>query len=203
MPRPANPLVRERLLAAGLELMHTNGFNGCGIKEITDSAGVPKGSFYSYFASKQDFAVAVLEHYWASIDRDFGFNLRDASRPPVERVTAFFLAMTDHNAQRNFALGCLVGNMSLELADHSAEVREKLDHIMNRWTGLIAACLREAQSSGDLPGDVPPEELAFVIVEAWEGAVMQGRIRQRRDSYERFATVALPRLLGTSAASVK
>ncbi|MFJ2721930.1 TetR family transcriptional regulator C-terminal domain-containing protein [Streptomyces sp. NPDC087437] len=203
MPRPANPLVRERLLTAGLELMHTNGFNGCGIKEITDSAGVPKGSFYSYFASKEDFAVAVLEHYWASIDRDFGFNLRDASRPPVERVTAFFLAMTDHNARRNFALGCLVGNMSLELADHSAEVREKLDHIMDRWTGLIAACLREAQASGDVPGDASPEELAFVIVEAWEGAVMQGRIRQRRDSYERFATVALPRLLGTSTASVK
>lgn len=183
--------------------MHTNGFNGCGIKEITDSAGVPKGSFYSYFASKEDFAVAVLEHYWASIDRDFGFNLRDASRPPVERVTAFFLAMTDHNAQRNFALGCLVGNMSLELADHSAEVREKLDHIMDRWTGLIAACLREAQLSGDIPGDPSPEELAFAIVESWEGAVMQGRIRQRRDAYERFATVAIPRLLGTSTASVK
>ncbi|MGW2897250.1 TetR family transcriptional regulator C-terminal domain-containing protein [Streptomyces sp. NPDC001212] len=202
MPRPANPLVRERLLAAGLELMHTNGFNGCGIKEITDSAGVPKGSFYSYYASKEDFAVAVLEHYWASIDRDFGFYLRDASRPPVERVTAFFLAMTDHNAQHNFALGCLVGNMSLELADHSAEVREKLDHIMDRWTGLIAACLREAQASGDIPGDTSPEELAFVIVEAWEGAVMQGRISQRRDSHERFATVALPRLLGTSTAPV-
>ncbi|MFD4607204.1 TetR family transcriptional regulator C-terminal domain-containing protein [Streptomyces sp. NPDC058440] len=203
MPRPANPHVRERLLAAGLELIHTNGFNGCGIKEITDSAGVPKGSFYSYFASKEDFAVAVLEHYWASIDRDFGFHLRDASRPPVDRVTAFFLAMTDHNAQRDFALGCLVGNMSLELADHSAEVREKLDHIMDRWTGLITACLREAQADGDLPGDASPEELAFVIVEAWEGAVMQGRIGQRRDAYDRFATVALPRLLGVPAPSVK
>ncbi|MCW7944340.1 TetR family transcriptional regulator [Streptomyces hygroscopicus] len=203
MPRPANPLVRERLLAAGLELMHTNGFNGCGIKEITDSAGVPKGSFYSYYASKEDFAVAVLEHYWASIDRDFGFHLRDASRRPIERVTAFFLALTDHNAHRNFTLGCLVGNMSLELADHSAEVRNKLDHIMDRWTALIAACLREARTSGDLPGDGSPEELAFVIIEAWEGAVMQGRIRQHRDSYERFATLAIPRLLGTSAVSLR
>ncbi|MEU7381958.1 MULTISPECIES: TetR family transcriptional regulator C-terminal domain-containing protein [unclassified Streptomyces] len=111
--------------------------------------------------------------------------------------------MTDHNAQRDFALGCLVGNMSLELADHSAEVREKLDHIMDRWTGLIAACLREAQAGGDLPGDAPPEELAFVIVEAWEGAVMQGRIVQGRDAYDRFATVALPRLLGVPAPSMK
>ncbi|BFO18376.1 TetR/AcrR family transcriptional regulator [Streptomyces sp. KM77-8] len=203
MPRPANPLVRERLLAAGLELIHTNGFNGCGIKEITDSAGVPKGSFYSYFASKEDFAVAVLEHYWASIDRDFGFHLRDASRPPVDRVTAFFSALTDHNARRGFALGCLVGNMSLELADHSAQVREKLDHIMDRWTGLIAACLRDAQASGDLPGGASPEELAYAIVEAWEGAVMQGRIGQRRVAYDRFATVALPRLLGVPAPSVK
>ncbi|MEU3985375.1 TetR family transcriptional regulator C-terminal domain-containing protein [Streptomyces sp. NPDC026672] len=204
MPRPANPLVREGLLAAGLRLIHTNGFNGCGIKEITDGAGVPKGSFYSYFASKEDFAVEVLEHYWASVDRDFGFHLRDASKPPVDRVTAFFVAMTDHNAEREFALGCFVGNMSLELADHSADVRKKLDHIMARWTGLIAACVREARADGTLPADdTSPEDLAFVVLEAWEGAVMQGRVGQRRDAYERFVTVALPRLLGTRAASPK
>ncbi|MFJ9543942.1 TetR family transcriptional regulator C-terminal domain-containing protein [Streptomyces sp. NPDC101225] len=203
MPRPANPLVRERLLTAGLELIHTNGFNGCGIKEITDSAGVPKGSFYSYFASKEDFAVAVLEHYWASIERDFGFLLRDASRRPIERVTAFFLAMTEHNAQRDFAMGCFVANMSLELADHSADVRERLGHIMDRWTDLVAVCLREAQARGDLRGDASPKELAFVIVEAWEGAVMQGRIRQQRAPYERFVTRTIPLLLEASTVSVK
>ena len=49
MPRPANPDVRRRLLAAGLDLVHSRGFSASGVKDITDAAGVPKGSFYAYF----------------------------------------------------------------------------------------------------------------------------------------------------------
>ena len=64
MPRPPNPEVRNRLLAAGLDLVHTRGFTASGVKDITDAAGVPKGSFYAYFASKEAFAAAILEHYW-------------------------------------------------------------------------------------------------------------------------------------------
>ncbi|MGH3642728.1 MAG: TetR/AcrR family transcriptional regulator, partial [Mycobacterium sp.] len=65
MPRPPNPDVRRRLLASGLALVHGRGFAASGVKDITDSAGVPKGSFYAYFSSKEAFAAAILEHYWA------------------------------------------------------------------------------------------------------------------------------------------
>jgi TetR/AcrR family transcriptional repressor of nem operon len=47
MPRPSNPEVRKRLLAAGLDLIHLRGFAASGVKDITDAAGVPKGSFYA------------------------------------------------------------------------------------------------------------------------------------------------------------
>ena len=68
MPRPPNPEVRRRLLAAGLDLVHAHGFAASGVKDITDAAGVPKGSFYAYFPSKEAFAAAILEHYWADIE---------------------------------------------------------------------------------------------------------------------------------------
>ena len=176
--------------------MHANGFHASGIKEITDGANVPKGSFYSYYSSKDDFAVAVLEHYWASVERDFGPFLRDGSLPPIERVAAFFRAMTDDYEQRGFAMGCFIGNMSLECADHSAETRAKLDHVLARWIALVAACLDDAQRTGELAPDVDPGDLAEVVIEAWEGAVMRGRVLQQRRPYQRFASVALPRLLG-------
>src|SRR6476659_11363181 len=68
MPRPSNPEVRRRLLAAGLDLVHARGFAASGVKDITDAAGVPKGSFYAYFPSKEAFAAAILDHYWSDIE---------------------------------------------------------------------------------------------------------------------------------------
>ena len=60
----ARPNVRERLLDAGVEIFHRCGFNGCGVQEITEAAGVPKGSFYNHFASKEALGAAVLDRYW-------------------------------------------------------------------------------------------------------------------------------------------
>ncbi|MEW2508425.1 TetR family transcriptional regulator C-terminal domain-containing protein [Amycolatopsis sp. NPDC047767] len=193
MPRPTNPAVRLRLLDAGLALLHANGFHGSGVKEIADTASVPKGSFYSYFPSKEEFAVQVLEHYWACIDQEFAVHLRDHTVPPLQRVENFFQAMTEDNQSRNFALGCLIGNLALEIADHSADARATLADVMDRWSGLLADCLREARLD---TADLPAQDRAAVIIEAWEGAVLRGRIEQSRRPYDRFASTVLPRLLG-------
>ncbi len=72
MPRPQNPDVRKRLMAAGQQLFLTQGFNGCGVQEITSAAEVPKGSFYSYFETKEAFALAVLEEFWIGVEKKFG-----------------------------------------------------------------------------------------------------------------------------------
>lgn len=193
VPRPANPAARLRLLDAGLALLHANGFHGSGVQEIADAAGIPKGSFYSYFPSKEEFAVRVLEHYWARIDQEFAVHLRDHTVPPLQRVENFFQTMTEDNQSRNFALGCLIGNLALEIADHSADARATLANVMGQWSGLLADCLREARLD---TADLPVQDRAAVIIEAWEGAVLRGRIEQSRRPYDRFATTVLPRLLG-------
>src|SRR6476646_10092336 len=115
MPRPSNPEVRRRLLQAGLDLVHARGFAASGVKDITDAAGVPKGSFYAYFPSKEAFAAAVLDHYWSDIEARL-LPILEASGPAQERITRFFNALTDEHEEGNFLLGCLVGNLSLELA---------------------------------------------------------------------------------------
>ena len=196
MPRPANPLVRENLLDAGLTLFHARGFNAVGIKEVTDTAGVPKGSFYSYYSSKNAFAAAVLDRYWAGILRDHGSVLTDESIPPALRLAGFFGALTQDHAERRFALGCLLGNLALELSDDNGEARLRLASIMDRFSELITSCLAQAGSAGDVVATPETAELASVIIESWEGAVMRGRIDRSRVPYDRFLTVSLPRLLG-------
>lgn len=194
MPRPANPDVRRRLLVSGLALVHSHGFAASGVKDITDGAGVPKGSFYAYFASKEAFAAAILEHYWADIELRL-VPILEAGGSTQERIEHFFHALADEHEASDFLLGCLVGNMSLELGGTSEPVRAELDHILGRWDGALAACVRAGQSAADVQSDLDPEDLAALLIEAWEGAALRGKVTRSRTPYTRFEKTVIPALL--------
>ena len=160
MPRPANPDVRRRLLAAGLDLVHARGFAASGVKDITDAAGVPKGSFYAYFPSKEAFAAAILEHYWSDIETRL-LPILDADGRAQERIARFFHALADEHEAGDFMLGCLIGKLSLELGGSSEPVRDELVRILDRWDEALAACVRSGQGgSGDIRTDLDAAELA-------------------------------------------
>lgn len=195
MPRPANPEVRRRLLEAGLELVHSRGFSASGVKDITDTAGVPKGSFYAYFASKEAFGAAILEHYWSDIEARI-LPILKTDGTAADRIAGFFHALADEHEAGDFLLGCLVGNMSLELGGASEPVRAELDRILGRWDEALAACLRSGQNgSGDVRSDLDAAELAAMLIEAWEGAALRGKVTRSRAPYERFETSTLTALL--------
>lgn len=171
------------------------GFNGCGVADITEAAGVPKGSFYNYFESKEEFAAEILEAYWQSIEDRHGPILYDARVKPLLRITRFFHAISEDHGRENFALGCLIGNLSLELSNASDATRQRLSNLMRRWEKALAACLHEAQQRGELAKRRDTDELAAMMVEAYEGAVMRGKIEQSGRACERFEKVMLPLLL--------
>jgi TetR/AcrR family transcriptional repressor of nem operon len=193
MPRPPNPDVRRRLLAAGLDLVHARGFSASGVKDITDAAGVPKGSFYAYFTSKEAFAAAILEHYWSDIEERL-LPILTSEDPPSERIARFFHALADEHEAGDFLLGCLIGNLSLELGGSSAPVRAELVRILDRWNQALAACVRSGQAS-DIRADVDAAELAELLVESWEGAALRGKVTRSRTPYDRFETITVPALL--------
>jgi len=195
MARPVNLEVRSRLLSIGSQVVHSHGFNGCGVQDITLAAGIPKGSFYSYFASKEDFAAEILEECWGSIERRHGPIFYDARVRPLERISQFFHALVLEHAGHNFTLGCLIGNLALEMSGGSEQMRARLVDVLARWEGLLASCLREAQQRRELPEDRDPQMLASLMVEAWEGAVMRGKIEQSSGPFQRFEAEVLPRLM--------
>jgi TetR/AcrR family transcriptional repressor of nem operon len=195
VPRLPNPDVRARLIAAGLQLLHTRGFNGSGVKDFTEAAKIPKGSFYNYFATKEEYASAVLEAYWDDIEKAYGPLLTDPKPDPIARIARYFRALTDDHGRRDFTAGCLIGNLALELADASLSTRETLKRLLIRWETALAACLTEAQQRGQLDSERDTRELAALLIEAWEGAVMRGKLEQNRKAYRRFERVTLPRLV--------
>jgi TetR/AcrR family transcriptional regulator, transcriptional repressor for nem operon len=195
MPRPSNPEVRHRLLAAGLDLVHAHGFAGSGVKDITDAAGVPKGSFYAYFPSKEALAAAILEHYWSDIETRL-IPILGAGGLAQERITRFFHALADEHEAGDFLLGCLIGNLSLELGGSSEPVRAELVRILGGWNEALTACVRSGQGdTGNVRADLDAAELASLLVEAWEGAALRGKVTRSRLPYDRFEAVTVPALL--------
>jgi len=195
MPRPPNPEVRSRLLQAGLDLVHARGFAASGVKDITDAAGVPKGSFYAYFPSKEALAEAILEHYWSDIQTRL-LPILEGDGPAQERITRFFHALADDHEAGDFLLGCLIGQMSLELSSSSERVRAELLRILDRWDGTLSACVRSGQSAaGGIRTDLDAAQLASLLIEAWEGAALRGKVTRSRTPYERFEAVTVPALL--------
>jgi TetR/AcrR family transcriptional regulator, transcriptional repressor for nem operon len=195
MPRPANPDVRRRLLEAGLALVHAHGFASSGIKDITDAAGVPKGSFYAYFASKEAFAAAILDHYWSDIEARI-LPILDSDGSAQDRISRFFHALADEHEAGDFLLGCLVGNLSLELGGSSEPTREELVRILDRWNDALTACVRSGQTGSDaIRTDLDATELAALLIEAWEGAALRGKVARSRTPYDRFEAVTVRALL--------
>jgi len=195
MPRPSNPDVRRRLLEAGLELVHARGFTASGVKDITDAAGVPKGSFYAYFPSKEALAEAILEHHWSDIQTRL-LPILGEDGLAQERITRFFHALADDHEANDFLLGCLIGKMSLELGGSSEPVRAELLRILERWDAALTACVRSGQGdSGGIRADLDAAELASLLIETWEGAALRGKVTRSRAPYERFETVTVPALL--------
>src|SRR6478672_12632079 len=81
---------KRRLLDVGLSTLLERGYNATGIQDLLVATRVPKGSFYHHFASKEDFALQVVDRYLAEVNGLLDAALGDAERAPVERVRSFF-----------------------------------------------------------------------------------------------------------------
>ena len=107
---------RYHIIQTGADLIGQKGFGATGINGVLTSAGVPKGSFYHYFKSKNDFGLAIIdlfaEEYDAKLDRIFN----DTSRSCLDRLRAYFDTGQETMTSCEFTRGCLIGNLGQELA---------------------------------------------------------------------------------------
>jgi len=187
--------VRQRLLEAGLSSFHRHGFNGCGVQEIVDLAGVPKGSFYNHFESKEALGAEALDQFWHNHARGFLRVLSDDSLPPVERLRRYFAALAEKLAGLDYKYGCLMGNMAAELSDHSKLISDRLSSIFAGWTCALATCIRDGQRAGELRADIEAITLASFLLNAWQGALLRARIEKDGRPLAQFIDVALNHLI--------
>jgi TetR/AcrR family transcriptional regulator, transcriptional repressor for nem operon len=189
----AQPSVRNQILAAGLEALHQRGFNATSVQDITAAAGVPKGSFYNHFASKDDLGVAVVEAYATKTGALLPI-LKDHTVKPLTRLRRYFESMI---ALHRFpgAPGCLLGNFAAELSNQSPAIRARIAAALEGWTAALAEPIAEAQRAGDLPHGDKPKALAAFVIDCWEGAVLRAKIEGKRAPLDSFLTFTFAKIL--------
>jgi TetR/AcrR family transcriptional repressor of nem operon len=195
MVRMSSHDVRERLLEAGVQIFSKSGFNGCSVQDITDCAGVPKGSFYNHFDSKEALGAAALRHYWSDGASDRLAVLADSAMPPLTRLRAYFEGGCAEIVAMAYTCGCLVGNMTAELSDHSPIISAELSAIYEGWSRQVGACIREAQARGEVSSSADPDMLATFALNAWEGAILRARIEKSDRPLRQFIEMIFTSLL--------
>jgi TetR/AcrR family transcriptional repressor of nem operon len=164
---------REEIAEAAFRQFHARGFNATGINEITKAAGVPKGSFYNHFSSKEDSALEALSRYANTLRFDM---LTEQGGPPLERLRAHFEFLSEDLLENGFVRGCLVGNLGAEVADHSEQIRSAAKQGFDGWAARLRELLTEARQVGDLDDSIDVETTALFILSAWEGTLIAARI---------------------------
>ncbi|MBV7696379.1 TetR/AcrR family transcriptional regulator [Streptomyces sp. TRM70350] len=188
----ARASLRENLVAAAVQQFHAHGYAATGVKDITNAAGAPKGSFYNHFQSKEALAVVALERYGATRRLE---SLRDSSVAPLTRLREHFEFLRDENVRADFTRGCLVGDLAVEVADHSDAVRATVRDSFEAWTDALAFAIAEAQQAGDVAKTLDASTLARFVLSAWEGALVCARAERSARPYEAFFTAVFGVLL--------
>jgi len=185
----ARQSLKEKIIASGVVTLHKQGFWAAGIREITAEAGVPQGCFTNHFRSKEAFAAVVLDRYHEQTQAIMELTLRDQCRQPKERLRAYFDAITEWLEDAGWRYGCLVGNMSLEVPEHSELLRKHLMEVCGSLTDSFAEAVRAAQAAGEVRSDLDADDVATFLLASWEGAMMRMKVERSPEPIHQFKRV--------------
>ncbi len=177
---------KNAILEIGTDLIIGKGYNNVGLQEILKKAKVPKGSFYYYFKSKEDFGLQVIAFYSdksLSVLKGYLYNKEES---PKNRIVHFFGDMKRNYGKINWEQGCLLGNCSLELSDLKKSFSKKLSSELNKWQVVFEECILEGQQSGEINSDFSGKELAAYLLNGWEGALLRMKAEKSSEPIDIF-----------------
>ncbi len=168
------------IIAGGEEVFRANGYHNTGVNDILDHCGISKGSFYNFFPTKEAYALEVIAYYGDQLTAFMRETFSDETRPAVERLRSFYYHLVSISEHESCVKGCLVYNLSFELAGQSDLVAKALDAQFEQWLTLVTACIAQGQQNGEIISSRSAEELAAVLHTAINGA--HGRVKMKRDA---------------------
>ena len=193
---------KTKLLETAIDMIWASSYGSVSVDDICAKAGVNKGSFYYFFKSKSDLAVAAFERHWdnkrALMDRIFSAQL-----PPLERLDQFLTSIIEDQKARFRAVGKMPGcpfcSLGSELSTQDEKIRSKVENILGRQSKYIESLVRDLAAEGlvDAPNHREMAEELFSYV---GGVLMQAKIENSVTHVERLGH-GVRRLLGLKEAA--
>ncbi len=177
---------RLLLLEKGAEIIIEKGYNNTGIQDILNAASVPKGSFYYYFKSKEDFGLSLIDFYSNNLSVMMEEYFKDSKKSPLNRFKSFIDNFITYYDLRECKQGCPIGNMAQEMGDINESFRVKLRDVFDHLKSNIRECLKEAKKLKEISKSIDPDETADFILDSWEGALMRMKVTKDTAPLKRF-----------------
>lgn len=169
---------RESLLNQGVVFFMNQGYHGTGLQEILDAVNVPKGSFYNYFSSKEEFGAAVIQHYIEPFILRLSAHLQQSGSDALGAIRRYFAELIVELEENKFKGGCLLGSLMGEIGSNSDVCQQSLQSAIARYRDLLQSGLAQAQQQGSVRTDKTPEEMADLLINTWQGALLRMQIEK-------------------------
>lgn len=181
--RPAKVLgehndTRRRLLHAGVEVLTEAGYSSIGIETILKREGIPKGSFYHYFDSKEAFGKAVIESYNQFFKKKLAKHLQSDEHKPLSGFHAFVADAMSGIEKYKFRRGCLIGNLGQELSTLPTSFGDQLTDVFTQWSYLLAEYLKAEQDKGNVDSSIDCTYHSKLFWIGWEGAILHTKLQK-------------------------
>ncbi len=177
---------KDDIIQVGLDLVLSRGFNATGVEAILKQADIPKGSFYNFFSSKEEFALAIIDKFVADRAEGFSRIFSDQSLPPLERVKKSFATLIETFEGAECSKGCLIGNLGQEMADQFDNVRQRLEKSLQEWAERVSGLLLQAQKENAIPADMNADMLAENLIASFQGALLRSKVKKSPEPLRNF-----------------
>jgi TetR/AcrR family transcriptional repressor of nem operon len=192
MPKVSN---REKILIEGLKVVHERGFANASVRDIVAAAGVPQGSFTNHFASKEAFALEIIERYFANSCSTIAETLRNDERAPLERLGAYIDKQIERMGRNGMRNGCLFGNFTAEASESSEPIRTRVTEIFGETRAALAYCLQAAVRAGEITKIIDCDDIAAFTVSSLQGAILLAKAQRSPEPVERFRRILFSMIL--------
>ncbi|WP_267419237.1 MULTISPECIES: TetR/AcrR family transcriptional regulator [unclassified Curtobacterium] len=176
---------RQHLLDTAQRLMARKGYTAVGLSEVLSEAGVPKGSFYHWFSSKEAFGEALMQHYFTDYLRSMDRIASNTGATGAEQLQEYWQRFYDLQAFDDCQGKCLVVKLATEVSDLSEPMRRQL---VDGTAGIIdhlERMITTGTRDGSVPVDEDPRALAQELYESWLGASTMAKIQRTPDALQR------------------
>jgi TetR/AcrR family transcriptional repressor of nem operon len=169
---------KDRILHAAEEIILSKSFHSVGLNEILSAVKVPKGSFYHYFPSKEQFGVELLKHYVEEHTQRLRKFFAEPGTKALEKLSSSWSYVINQVTQGDCGVNCLVAKLSMEVASFSEPMREVLADGLARWRRIYAEVIREGHRDRSIRSEIDAEEGAALIQDFWQGAMQRMQIER-------------------------